>query len=102
MSTLLQKYQSHRLLTQNITDYGLKAKESGYQDYSEEYDVSTALGYVLAAGISGNKLILEVTYMSLGEHKISGTWKEAGTSGDLPTAKKSMGLIAVQVGRKVW
>lgn len=81
---------------------GLKVKESGYPDYSEDYDVSTALGYVVAVGVSGKKLILEVAYMGLGEHTISGTWNEGSTSGVLPTTKRSIGLIAVQVAWRVW
>jgi hypothetical protein len=80
---------------------GLEVKESGYQDYGEDYDVSTALCYVLAAGVTGKKLILEVTYMDLGEHTISGTWNVGSTSEVLPTAKKSVGLIAVLIGWKV-
>jgi hypothetical protein len=81
---------------------GLQAKEPGYPDYSEEYKVSSALGYVLAAGIAGKKLSLEVTYMELGRHKISGTWKEASYSGDLPAVKKEIGLIAIKLGWQVW
>jgi hypothetical protein len=79
---------------------GLRVKESGYEEYAEEYDVSSALGYVLGAGISGDKMILEVSYRGLGEHKISGTWKEGSNSGNLEEAKKDIGLIAIALGWK--
>jgi hypothetical protein len=80
---------------------GLKVTEPGYQDYSEDYDVSTALSYVVGVGVAGKRLMLEVTYLGLGEHTISGTWKEGSTSGVLPKVKKNIGLITVQVGWKV-
>ena len=76
----------------------LVVNETGYEDYMEEYDFSAALGFVVGAGIAGNKLKIGVDYMGLGEHNITGVWKEGSTSGNLEEGKKKIGLISLSFG----
>jgi len=76
-------------------------EQPGYEKYSETYDPASALGYQLGVGLSGKKISLEVRYIHLGEHKISGTWKEGSYSGALPQVKKHIELYFITLGWKL-
>jgi hypothetical protein len=73
-------------------------QETGYEDYSEEYDLSKTMGYVVGLGISGNRINIEVNYMGLGKQKISGIWKEDYDSGPLEIVGKKTELFNVTLG----
>jgi len=76
-------------------------KQPGYEKYSETYDPASAFGYQLGAGLSGKKISLEARYLHLGEHKISGSWKEGSDSGTLPQVKKRIELFFITLGWKL-
>ncbi len=80
----------------------LVVKQPGYDKYSEKYDPSSALGYVLGVGISGKNIILEARYMNPGKHQIAGTWQEGNDSGDLPQVKKKVEMVFITLGWKLF
>ncbi|MFO7723420.1 MAG: hypothetical protein R6V49_09405 [Bacteroidales bacterium] len=76
-------------------------RQSGYFKYTEEYDMSDALGYVIGGGVSGNTINIEVNYMALGEHRITGTWTEGSSSGPLEEARRRVGMLTVTLGLRL-
>jgi hypothetical protein len=76
----------------------LTVEESGYKDYTESYDISTALGFVLGFGITGSRINIGFNYMILGEHKVGGTWDEGTNDGNLDKKIKNIDLINITAG----
>lgn len=77
---------------------GFTVEESDYKDYSESYDISTALGFVVGFGITGNRINIGFNYMKLGDHKFGGTWDEGTNDGNLDKITKNIDLITITAG----
>jgi hypothetical protein len=77
---------------------GFTVEESDYKDYTESYDMSTTLGYVVGLGITGNRINIGFNYMILGEHKFGGTWDEGTKDGNLDEIIKNIDLITITAG----
>lgn len=77
---------------------GFMVQQYGYEDYTEEYDFSAALGFILGTGIKANKISIGFNYMILGEHKTGGIWKEGPNTGKLEQEIRNISLITLTAG----